>query len=164
MIGDFCQFVHIKTRVVTQAFQRDCDGFRSWLACAASKRGDGCVDDISTGFNSLQVRHFSNAACRMCVDFQRQINCSFDFAYQFKSDGWRQNAGHVLDADGICAHFGHFLRQADEIVDCVEFAGCIRDCSLAMAASLFGDIDGCLQVAQVIQRIEDTHNIDAVFD
>ena len=164
MIGDFCKFVPIKTSVVAQTFQRDCDGFRSRLACSACKWRDGCVDDISTGFNSFQVCHFSNTACRMCVDFQRQINGCFDFADQFIGDGWRQHAGHVLDADGICAHFSHFLRQADEIVDCVEFAGCIGDCSLAMAASLFGDIDGCLQVAQVIQRIEDTHNIDPVFD
>ena len=76
----------------------------------------------------------------------------------------QQQVGHILDADVICAHLDQFLGQLDEIVLVVHRADGVADGRLADAAVLLGELDGGFQVAHIVQRIENTDDIDAVFN
>ena len=73
-----------------------------------------------------------------------------------------QEAGHVLDADGIRAHILNALRQADPVLKRICVAKCVRKSNLCLCTFFFARIDRCLQVTKVIQTVKNTEDVDTV--
>ena len=74
-----------------------------------------------------------------------------------------QNTGHVLDADGAHAHAGHFLDHAHILVQGVDRAGGVGDSAGSKSAAAYRLLNGDLQVVDVVEGIENAHDVDAVF-
>ena len=73
-----------------------------------------------------------------------------------------QQAGHVLDADGIAAHFAQLLRHLDEGFDSVQRAGRVADGALGVLAGAVHGRDTGAQIADVVERVEDAEDVHAV--
>ena len=73
-----------------------------------------------------------------------------------------QQAGHILDADAVGAHFLERLGIVCKVLVVVHRAQRVADAGLHVRAFLAAGADGRLQVARVIQRVENTQDVDAV--
>ena len=76
----------------------------------------------------------------------------------------QQQVCHVLDADGVGAHLLQLHGQLDEVVLVVHGALGVADGSLHHTAVLLDELHGGLHIAGVVQGVEDTHHINAVFN
>ena len=77
---------------------------------------------------------------------------------------WQQQVRHILDADHIRAHLNELFCDLHEIILVVYGADGIADCGLADSAILFRVFDRCFKVAHIVERIENTDYINAVFN
>jgi len=69
-------------------------------------------------------------------------------------------AGHVLDADGIAAERGDVLGELEEAVDGVDGAGGVADGALGVLAGLLHSGHGGAEVAHVVEGVEDAEDIE----
>ena len=75
-----------------------------------------------------------------------------------------QQTGHILDADGVCAHLLDALCKSHPVFQRISIAERIRQCNLRLCAFLLAGIDRCLQIAEIIQAVKDAENVDAICD
>ena len=73
-----------------------------------------------------------------------------------------EQARHILDADGVGAHLLEPLRHLDECADGVKRADRIADGALCVFAGLLHGSHAGVEIAQIIQRIEDPEDVHAV--
>ncbi len=78
-----------------------------------------------------------------------------------------QQTCHILDTDGICTHLLNFFGSACPIFQRIGITQRIGQCNLSMASAFLlfhsvGGVYGLLQVAQIIQTVKNTDNIDTV--
>ena len=71
----------------------------------------------------------------------------------------RDDAGHVLDADGVAAHFFQLDAHLHEGLDGVDRAGGVADFAAGVFAAVEHRLDGGDQVAGVVERVEDAEHI-----
>ena len=93
-----------------------------------------------------------------------QLDSSLDGLCQVISVLGSHDAGHVLDADGVNAHLLQVAAQLYEHIDVVDGRCCVAQCTLNMSTGLDGLINSNFDVAQVVQRVEDTDDVDAVLN
>ena len=74
------------------------------------------------------------------------------------------DAGHVLDADGLDAHLLQVLHHLDVLLQGVDGAGGEADGAGGVSAPLDRLIHGDLQVAHIVQGVENTDDVNAVLD
>ena len=74
------------------------------------------------------------------------------------------DAGHVLDADGLTAHGLHLAGQADVHFEVVDGRQRVADRALRVSARRETGLDRRLDVAHIVQRVEDADDVDAVFN
>jgi len=79
----------------------------------------------------------------------------------FRAEG-REDARHVLDAEGVDAEIDLLLRHLDKRVDRVIGTDRIADRSLGVAAVLLDGIDGVFEIARVVEGVENPEDVDAV--
>ena len=100
----------------------------------------------------------------MRVELDGDVERSLELLHEVFCDIRLQKAGHVLDADGMAAHFLQFLGKVDE--DFVRMIGAERVDEAALYMRLFlaaeSSVDRRLEVANVVQRIEDAEYAHAV--
>ena len=89
-------------------------------------------------------------------------NSLFQGLHQFIGGVRRQQAGHILDADAVRAHLLQGLGVLGEILVVVHGAQRIADATLHMSLFLNGGFDGRFQIARVVQRVENTQDVNAV--
>ena len=75
-----------------------------------------------------------------------------------------QQAGHILDADGIRAHALDLSGDVHPVLIGISVAQCVGKGDLSVAAIFLAGLYGGLQVAQVVQAVKDTDDVDAVGD
>ena len=73
------------------------------------------------------------------------------------------DAGHILDADGLNAQRLDLLGQLDIAFKIVDGADGIADAAGGDGTALEGLIDGYFDIADIIEGIEDTDDINAIF-
>ena len=76
----------------------------------------------------------------------------------------RHNARHILNAQRVAAHGFDLPAERNEHLQIVDRTQCVTDTALCMAACLEAFVYGGLDVAQIVQRIENTDDIHAVLD
>ena len=75
----------------------------------------------------------------------------------------QQKVCHVLNADGVCAHLLKLHAELHKVVLAVHRALGVAYCNLGEAAVFFYELYSRLYVPGVVQRVENTHNVNAVF-
>ena len=98
----------------------------------------------------------------MAVDVNRDADRLLQLLDQIIAGIGGQQASHILDADGICAHLFQSLGIACKILVVVHRAQGVADAALHMSALLVGCLNGSLQIAGVVQCIKNADNVDAV--
>ena len=98
------------------------------------------------------------------MELDGDVERSLELLHEVFCDIRLQEAGHVLDADGVAAHLLQFLGKIDE--DFVRMIGAERVDEAALYMWLFfaaeSSIDRCLEVAHVVQRVEDAEYAHAM--
>ena len=74
----------------------------------------------------------------------------------------REDAGHVLDGEGVDAHRLLLLRELHVVLDGVDGRGGVGDRALRVATVLLHARDGLLQIARVVQRVEHAEDVHPV--
>src|SRR5579862_7485056 len=100
----------------------------------------------------------------MRMQMHQRVGAAFllDAAHEVIRGLRLEQAGHILDADGIDAHLPQALRHLDEGRDSVEGADRIANRALGMLAGFPHCGDAGLEIAQVIECVEDPEDIHAV--
>ena len=74
------------------------------------------------------------------------------------------NTGHILDAERVTAHLLDLFAKGDKQIKVMDRTERIADTALCMTAGLDALVHRSLDVAQVVERVEDTDDIHAVLD
>ena len=96
------------------------------------------------------------------MDKDRQVLLGFECLDQFASGVGREQAGHVLDRDGVAAHGFQLLGLGHERFHGMHWAGGVGDSALCMFASGFHRFNGHAQVTHVVHCIENAEHVDTV--
>ena len=100
----------------------------------------------------------------MGVKLNGDINGGFDTLYEVVSIKGLEKTRHILDTNGVCTHFFKLLCKLSKTFVGVNRACGVANCRLNVAAFLLGRVDRGLEVAGVVERVEDTKDIDTVCD
>ena len=84
--------------------------------------------------------------------------------YQLSGRVRGQQAGHILDTQGISAHLLDFLSNILPVIHGVSIAQGIAQSNLSMALFLLGSLNGSLQIADVVEAVKDTDDVNTVCD
>ena len=96
------------------------------------------------------------------MQMDRDLYRRFDTAYEVIGIERRQEPGHVFDTEGIRAQIFELLGHVDETVDAVDGTDGIADGGFDMFAAGFHFSHGPFDVANIIQRVEDAEDVDAI--
>ena len=75
-----------------------------------------------------------------------------------------EQSGHILDAQGVCAHVLDLLGNVLPVIQGVRVAQGIGKSDLDMSFFLVGGLYSGLQIADIVQAVENTDDIDTVGD
>ena len=132
------------------------------MAGAAAQGAHGGIHDGRACLDALQQGHGSQACGVVAVDVHRDAQLFLELRDQVIAGIGSQQTSHILDADGVCTHVLEGLGVLDIILVVVHGAQGVADAALNMSTFLIGCLDGSLQVAGIVQRVENTDDIDAV--
>ncbi len=93
---------------------------------------------------------------------QRQVDIVLQGLHQVGRDEGRQQTGHVLERDGIAAHGRQFTPHLDEAGHVMDRAHRVTDGALSVLTGGLGRLDRGLEIARIVQRVEDAEDIHAV--
>ena len=156
--------LHIQTRIILRALERRAQGLGRRLAGALSHRAERGIDDIASRFDRLEDRHRAGAGGVVGMQVNRQLGGRLQLLHEAVRFIRKQQVRHILDADRIRAHLLDFLGKLEEVFLSMHRADGIADGDFAVAAVLLGGLDRLLKVAQVVQRVKNTDDINAVLD
>ena len=132
------------------------------MAGAQGQGAHGGVHDVRAGLDALEDGHGSQARGVVAVDIHRDLDGGLQLLDQLIAGIGGQQAGHVLDADGVGPHLLQGLGVGRKGLVGVHRAEGVADAALDMGALLVGGLDGGLEVAGVVQRVKDADDVDAV--
>jgi len=156
------QLLQIQTGVVIGALQGSDQTLGGHVAGAQAQGAHGGIDDVGTCLDALQDGHGSQTCGVVAVDVNRDADGLLQLLHQIVAGIGGQQTGHILDADGVCAHLLQSLGVGCKVLVVVHGAEGVADAALHMSAFLVGCLDGGLQVARIVQCIENTDHVDAV--
>jgi len=131
------------------------------LAGAVGKGGDGGLDGVHAGIDRGEVGGAGEACGVVGVDRDGELGVAFECGDQVVGYAGCDDAGHVLNAEGIAAEFFELDAHFHEGVDGVNGAGRVADFAAGVFAGRLGGADGRGQVAQIIERIENAEDVAA---
>ena len=131
---------------------------------AQRQRAHGGVHDIGARLDALEDGHGGQTRGVMAVHVHGDADGLLQLLHQLIGGVGLEQAGHVLDADGVDAHLLQRLGILAEILVVMHRAEGVADAALHMGLFLDGRLDGSLQVAGVVQGVEDAQDVDAVLD
>ena len=102
--ADDIQLVQIQTGVVIGALQGSDQTLGGHVAGAQAQGAHGGIDDVGTCLDALQDGHGSQTCGVVAVDVNRDADGLLQLLHQIVAGIGGQQTGHILDADGVCAH------------------------------------------------------------
>ena len=132
------------------------------MAVGHAHRRDRGVDDVGAGLDRLDQGCGGEPGGGVAVQAHRQVRGLLDLAHQFVGGIGLEQAGHVLDADGMAAHVLDALRHVDPGLQVVHRAEGVGEGALGMLAGGHGGAHRGFEVAHVVHGVEDAEHIDAV--
>ena len=132
------------------------------MAGAQAQGAHGGIDDVCTCLDALQDGHGCQTGGVVAVDVNGDADGLLQLLDQVIAGIGSEQTSHILDADGVCAHLFQGLGVGCKVLVVVHRAQGIADAALHMSAFLVGCLDGSLQVAGIVQCVEDADDINAV--
>ncbi len=132
------------------------------MAVGHAHRRNRRIDVVDAGFRGLDAGCRGQAGRCVALHVDRDIHGLLEPADELEGDVGAQQSRHVLDADGVSAHVLDALAQIDPQIDRVHGTHRVRNSALGMLADLDRGLDRSLQIPEVVQRVENTEDIDAV--
>ena len=154
--------MEVKPRVVFGALQRGYHRLGSRMGGAQRQRGEGGINDIGPRLDSLEHHHRGQARGVMGMELNGDLYRLLEGLDQIIGRIRGQKASHVLDADGIRTRVLQLLGVIGKILDIKDRAGGVGNGRLHMGSFLFGGLDGCLEVTDIVERVKNADDIDAV--
>ena len=154
----------IHAAVEAHLLQRVDHGLGCRLAGAARHARGRTVDAVRTGFRCLQISHITQTGGRVCMHINRNFDVLLECGNQIIALLRRHDARHILNAQRVAAHGFDLPAERNEHLQIVDRTQRIADTALCMAACLETFVHSGLDVAQIVQRIENTDDIHAVLD
>ena len=164
MDGGLAHLVEVETRIARRALERGDERLGSRLGGAIGKRGERGVDNVDARHRSHQVDHVARTAGVVRVQMDGDADGLLEALDKGVGVHRQQQVGHVLDAESVRAHLLELLGELDEVILIVNGRDRVGERSLDLTAVLFRGLDGLLQVAHIVERIENADDVDAVFD
>ena len=161
---DALQLVDIQPCVILRAGEGGHQRFGCRMAVGGAHGRNRRIHAVDPGFNGLQQGHLRHAGGGVAVQVQGDVVAFFDFADQLKGGMRRQNAGHVLDGDGVDAGLQQLFGEVEPGLQGVRRAGGVRKRALGVGAVAAHRLQGGLHVARVVHGVEDAEDVHAVFD
>ncbi len=161
VIADLAQRLQLKAGIPLGAAQRGHEGFGGRMAGAAGEGRDTGIDVATARLDGLDLALRRQARRGVAVQVDRHLDRLDQRADQIIGGVRRQQAGHVLDGDGIGPHLDQLARLLDVHLQRMHRAHGVADGALGVLAGLLDRAHGGFHVAQIIQGIEDTEDIDA---
>ena len=134
-----------------------------WLTCAIGEWRNGNVNGIDASVDGREVSGSAQACGFVGMNPDRNIDFLFQPGDDIMGDLWWNESGHVLDDDCGGSHFGELHTQIDKALGVVDGTRGVADHAVGLFARVDRCFDGELHVAGVVQGIEDTEDIHAVF-
>ena len=100
----------------------------------------------------------------MSVKLDGKICRGLEGADQLLGFVGNEEAGHILDADGVGAHVLDIFCDVHPVLFVIGGADGIGKSDLGVAALFLAGLDRSLKVAQVVQAVKNTDDVDAVGD
>ena len=144
------------------AFQQREHALGVRLRRAVGEGDDGDFHAIHAGVNGGEVGGGAEAGGVVRVQGDGKTDLALQLFHELVGDLRLQDAGHVLDPDGIAPHLFQLNTHLDEILDGVDGADGVAQLAAGVFAVLLGGLDGGLQVADVIQGVKNTEDVLAV--
>ena len=156
------QLLQIQTGIVLGALQGSHQAFGGHMRGAQCQGADSGINDICTGFDALEDRHRGQTRGVVAVNVHRNGNAFLQLFHQLVRSGGCEQTGHILDADGVCAHLFQRFGVVCKILVVMHRAQGVADAGLHMSLFLNGCLNGGFQVAGIVQCVKNTHDVDAV--
>ena len=127
------------------------------------------VDDVHARLDGLEVAHGRHARSEVAVQVDGQLDRRFEGLDHGIGVVGGDQAGHVLDADGVGAHGLQVLGLVDIVVQVVDLAAQTRfghgvaDAALEVLAVLLDLGHHGLEIAVVVEGVEGAEDVHAVF-
>ena len=128
------------------------------------ERGHSGINAVNACLNSLDDAHGSKAGSIVGVKLDRNLNGSLQILYKACSLIRSQQSRHILDADRIRAGILDLLSVVHVILMGEYLAEGVGNSYLCVTLLLLGCLDGGLEVADIVQCVEDTDNVDTICD
>ena len=162
VIGNLEEKVEVKAGIILGLLERGDDHLDGWLRIAESQRRRCSVDDGRTGLGRLDVVGGRHAADVVAVHVNRQADLLVEGLDQALRAIRREHARHVLDADGLGTKRLELRGVVDVGIKRVHRAHGVADGALEMRAALVERLGAVDDVADVVERVEDAEDVDAV--
>ena len=162
--ADDIQLVQVKAGVVVGALQGGDQTLSGHMRGAQREGAHGGINDICASLDALQNGHGSKTCGVMAVDIHGDLDGLFQLLDQVIAGVGLQQTGHILDADRVGTHLFQSLGVVGEVLVVMYRAQGVADAGLNVSAFLVGGLDGGLQVARIVQSVENTNDVNAVGD
>ena len=96
------------------------------------------------------------------MQMDRDLHRRLDPAYEVIGVERRQEPGHVFDAERVGSQILKLFRHVDKTVDAVDGTDGIADGGFDMFAAGFHFSYGPFDIADIVQRVEDAKDVDAI--
>ena len=150
--GDALQLVDIQPGVILRAGESGDQRLGGRVAVGGAHGRNRRIHAVDPGFNGLQQRHLRHPGGGMAVQVQGDVVALLDFADQLKGGPRRQNAGHVLDGDGVNAGLQQLFGEVEPGLQGVRRAGGVRKRTLGVGAVAADRLQGGLHVARAAEQ------------
>ena len=141
------------------AFQQGEHAHGVGLAGAVGEGGDGGFDGVHAGIDGGEVGGGTEAGGVVGVKGDGNADLALELLDEIVGDLRRHDAGHVLDADGVAAHFLQLDAHLDEGLDGVDRAGGVADFAAGVLATFEHRLDAGDEVAGVVERVENAEHV-----
>ena len=132
------------------------------MGCTHCKGRNCGINTVNTGLNSLKKRHRAKTCGVVGVKMHGNRNAVLDGLNKLICLVGLKKTRHILNANGICAHFLKLLCISCEAVVGMEGRCGIGDRRLNVTLFLDSRFNCGLKVSCIVKRIKDTNNINAV--
>ena len=163
------ELLEVEARLEVGALEGGGDGAHRRLRREAGHRVDGDVDDVGARLGGGDHRGDRGAGGVVRVDVDRHVGQLLaDRADEELRRLRREEARHVLDRDRVDAEGGELVRVVDEVLQVilrlrrVGDVARVADRPLDEAAGGARGVDAHLHVLDVVERIEDAEDVDAL--
>ena len=161
---DALKLQDIQPGVMFCACQRRHQRLGGRVAVGGAHGRDGGIDTVDAGLDGLQQGHLRHPGGGMSMQVQPDVIALFDFAHQLEGRHRGENAGHVLNRDGIDAGLQQLFGQVEPGLQGVGRTGGVGERALGVGAVAAHRLQGGLHIARVVHGVEDAEHVHAVFD